>query len=88
MSSTSMHMRLGVSIMKSTDLINWKLINYTYDILDDVDALNLNYGESSYGRRSLTSCLRCQNGIYNASTFAGTSNKTYIYSTINIEKGR
>ena len=30
MSSTTMHMSPGVPIMKSTDLVNWKLVNYCY----------------------------------------------------------
>ena len=28
MTSTTMHMCPGVPIMKSTDLVNWKLVNY------------------------------------------------------------
>jgi Beta-xylosidase len=38
MSSTTMHMSPGVPIMKSKDLVNWKLVNYAYNTLDDVDA--------------------------------------------------
>ncbi len=34
MSSTTMHMTPGVPIMKSEDLVNWKLVSYAYDILD------------------------------------------------------
>ena len=34
MSSTTMHMAPGVPIMKSKDLVNWKIVNYAYDILD------------------------------------------------------
>ena len=30
MSSTTMHMSPGVPIMKSTDLVNWKLVSYCY----------------------------------------------------------
>ena len=41
MSSTTMHMAPGVPIMKSKDLVNWELVSYCYDILADVDALNL-----------------------------------------------
>ena len=37
MSSTTMHMSPGVPIMKSNDLVNWQIVNYAYDILDDVD---------------------------------------------------
>ncbi|RYZ18911.1 MAG: glycoside hydrolase, partial [Sphingobacteriales bacterium] len=50
MSSTTMHMNPGVPIMKSTDLINWKLIGYAYNVLDSVDELTLNNGKSTYGR--------------------------------------
>lgn len=87
MSSTTMHMSPGVPIMKSNDLVNWKIVNYAYDILDDVDALNLNNGESAYGRGSWASCLRYYNGTFYVSTFAQTTGKTYIYSTKDIEKG-
>ena len=87
MSSTTMHMSPGVPIMKSMDLVNWKLVNYAYDILDDTDDLNLNNGQSSYGRGSWASSLRYHNGVYYVSTFAGNTGKTYIYTTHNIEKG-
>ena len=33
MSSTTMHMSPGVPIMKSKDLVNWKLVSYAYDTL-------------------------------------------------------
>lgn len=87
MSSTTMHMSPGVPIMKSKDLVNWELVNYAYDVLDDVDELNLANGKSTYGRGSWASCLRYHNETYYVSTFAGTTNKTYIYSTKDIENG-
>ena len=88
MSSTTMHMSPGVPIMKSKDLVNWELMNYAYDILDnDVDALNLNNGKSAYGKGSWASSIRYHNGTYYVSTFAQTTGKTYIYSTKDIEKG-
>ncbi|UOE46559.1 glycoside hydrolase 43 family protein [Mucilaginibacter sp. SMC90] len=87
MSSTTMHMSPGLPIMKSKDLVNWKLVSYAYNTLDDVDELNLNNGKSSYGRGSWASSLRYHKGIFYVSTFSGTTGKTYIYSTANIEKG-
>src|SRR6187401_2387512 len=88
MSSTTMHMSPGVPIMKSKDLVNWELVNYAYDILDnDVDALNLNNGKSAYGKGSWASSIRYHNGTYYVSTFAQTTGKTHIYSTKDIEKG-
>lgn len=87
MSSTTMHMSPGVPIMKSKDLVNWETVSYAYNTLDDVDELNLAQGKSSYGRGSWASSLRHHNGIYYVSTFSGTTGKTYIYSTKDIEKG-
>ena len=87
MSSTTMHMSPGVPIMKSTDLINWKLVSYAYDTLVSNDAMNLVNGKNTYGRGSWASCLRYHKGTFYVSTFAQTSGKTHIYTTKNIEKG-
>ncbi len=87
MSSTTMHMNPGVPIMKSTDLVNWKIVNYAYTTLGDLDELTLTNGKSDYGRGSWASSLRYHKGIYYVSTFSGTTGKTYIYSTKNIENG-
>ncbi len=87
MSSTTMHMSPGLPIMKSKDLVYWHLVSYAYDVLDDVDALNLNNGKNAYGQGSWASSLRYHNNTYYVSTFSSTTGKTYIYSTQNIEKG-
>jgi len=87
MTSTTMHMSPGVPIMKSRDLVNWEIVNYAYDILDNVDALNLENGKNAYGRGSWASCIRYHDGTFYVSTFSQTTNKTYIYLTKNIEKG-
>ncbi|RYZ62933.1 MAG: hypothetical protein EOO14_00735, partial [Chitinophagaceae bacterium] len=62
MSSTTMHMSPGVPIMKSKDLVNWRLINYAYDTLVSNDQMNLEKGKSTYGRGSWASSLRFHNG--------------------------
>lgn len=63
MSSTTMHMAPGVPIMKSKDLVNWELVNYCYDILADVDALNLNNGkmrmEAEHGQAVFAIIIIC-----------------------------
>ncbi|WP_217646660.1 glycoside hydrolase family 43 protein [Pontibacter akesuensis] len=87
MSSTTMHMSPGLPIMKSKDLVNWELVNYAYDTLGDVDALNLANGESAYGKGSWASSLRFHDDTYYVTTFAQTTGKTYIYTTKDIEKG-
>jgi beta-xylosidase len=87
MSSTTMHMSPGVPIMKSTDLVNWQIINYAYDVLDTIDALTLKNGKNSYGKGSWASCIRYHKNTFYVSTFAQTTGKTHIYSTKDIEKG-
>ncbi len=87
MSSTTMHMSPGIPIMKSTDLVNWKLVNYAYDTLANIDALNLTDGKGTYGRGSWASSIRYHNNRFYVTTFSQTTGKTYIFSTKNIEKG-
>ena len=87
MSSTTMHMSPGVPIMKSKDLVNWRLVNYAYDTLANIDALNLTNGKNTYGKGSWASSLRYHNGTFYVSTFAQTTGRTHIYSTRDIEKG-
>ena len=87
MSSTTMHMSPGVPIMKSKDLVNWKIVNYAYDTLGNVDALNLDNGKNTYGKGTWASCIRYHKDTYYVSTFSQTTGKTYIYSTKDIEKG-
>lgn len=87
MSSTTMHMSPGVPIMKSKDLVNWKLIGYAYDTLSTVDALTLSNGKSTYGRGSWASSLRYHQGTFYVTTFAQTTGKTHVYTTKDIEKG-
>lgn len=87
MTSPTIHMSPGVPVMKSKDLVNWKLVNYAYDVLDTIDALTLNNGQSTYSRGSWASCIRYNKGTYYVTTFAQTTGKTYIYTTKDIEKG-
>ncbi|HKK46869.1 MAG TPA: glycoside hydrolase 43 family protein, partial [Balneolaceae bacterium] len=87
MSSTTMHMSPGVPIMESKDLVNWHIVSYAYDILANIDALNLNNGKSAYGRGSWASSIRYHDGTFYVSTFSQTTGKTYVYSTKDIEKG-
>lgn len=87
MSSTTMHVNPGVPIMKSTDLVNWELVNYAYETLGDMDETTLSNGKNTYGRGSWASCIRYHNGLFYVATFAQTTGKTYIFTTKDIEKG-
>jgi beta-xylosidase len=87
MSSTTMHMSPGLPIMMSKDLVNWRLVSYAYDVLDHVDALDLRNGQNAYGRGSWASSFRYRAGTFHVSTFSGTTNRTYVYTTTDPEKG-
>src|SRR5471032_2846011 len=81
MSSTTMHMNPGLPIMKSTDLINWKLINYAYDTLADTPELNLTDGKNTYSKGTWASSLHFHKGKYYVTTFSQTTGETYIFKT-------
>jgi beta-xylosidase len=86
MSSTTMHMSPGLPIMKSRDLVHWKLVSYAYRTLGDNDALTLRNGKNAYGKGSWASSIRYHKGTFYVSTFSSTTGKTYIYSTKDPEK--
>jgi beta-xylosidase len=87
MSSTTMHMNPGVPIMKSSDLVNWEIINYVYDTLGKIDTQTLSNGENEYGRGSWASSIRYHNRSFYVATFSYTTQKTYIFRTADIESG-
>lgn len=87
MSSTTMHLSPGLPIMKSKNLVDWEIIGYAYDILEDNDQLSLRNGKNSYGAGSWASSLRFHNGVFYVSTFSSSTGKTHVYTCTDIEKG-
>ena len=87
MSSTTMHLSPGLPLMKSTDLVNWRLVGYAYDTLADNDALTLQNGRNAYGQGSWASSLRYHDGTFYVTTFSATTGRTHVYRTRDIEKG-
>ena len=87
MSSTTMHMSPGLPIMKSKDLVNWELVSYAYEVLEDNDGLSLRDGKNSYGKGSWASSLRFHKGTFYATTFSAITGKTHVFTTKDIEKG-
>jgi beta-xylosidase len=88
MSNTTMHMCPGLPIMKSKDLVNWEMVGYAYQKLEDNDETTLQNGRNMYGKGSWASSLRYHNGVYYATTFALNTAKTYIFKTTDIESGK
>src|SRR4051812_38784653 len=64
MSSTTMHMSPGLPIMKSADLVNWRMASYAYETLADNEAFRLENGKDAYGKGSWVSSLRFHNGVF------------------------
>ena len=87
MSSTTMHLSPGLPIMKSKDLVNWRIVSYAYDTLGENDALTLQNGKNAYGQGSWASSLRYHGGTFYVSTFSASTGKTHVYRTKDIEKG-
>jgi beta-xylosidase len=87
MTSTTMHMSPGVPIMKSTNLVDWRMVGYVYDALPNVDAMAMRAGQSAYGRGTWASSLRYHDGTFRVVTFSYTTGETYVFTTDDIERG-
>ena len=87
MSSTSMHMMPGVPIMRSTDLVNWEIVSYVYDTLENNAAHNLTDGKGIYGKGSWATSLRYNNGTFYVCFASNDMGRTYIYQTADIING-
>ena len=58
MVSTTMHLSPGCPVMKSYDLVNWEIVNYVYNTLDDADNLDLRAGQHNYGEGQWAASIR------------------------------
>jgi len=89
MVSTTMYFCPGAPIMHSKDLVHWKIVSYVYDFLADDDVYNLTPGtRHAYGKGQWATSLRYYDGKYYVFFCSNDQQKTYIYSTDNIESGK
>ncbi|HSH94570.1 MAG TPA: family 43 glycosylhydrolase, partial [Roseimicrobium sp.] len=90
MVSTTMHMSPGIPVMKSKDLVNWELASYCYAEIDRGDAFSLKNGKNDYASGSWASNIRYDEKLkrFFVINACNTTNKSYIFSTDNIEKGQ
>ncbi len=77
MVSTTAHMSPGAPIMHSKDLVNWEIISYVFDTIDESPKNNLE-GGNIYSRGQWAACLRYHDGVFYV--FFGTGNKSYLYT--------
>lgn len=87
MVSTSMHSMPGCPIMKSEDLMNWEIVSYVFDALEDNDTHNLKDGNNIYGQGSWAASLRYHDGTFYVCFSCNDTASFNVYSTNNIESG-
>lgn len=89
MVSTTMHMSPGVPVMRSYDLVNWEIINYVYDQLEENDACALKKNKNDYANGSWAASIRYDKyeKRFYVEFSCQSTNKSYFYSTGDIENG-
>jgi beta-xylosidase len=89
MVSTTMYFTPVAPIMKSYDLVNWKIVSYCADILEDSPAFRLETETAArigdYGRGQWASSLRYYNDRFWVIFTCLTTNKSYVFSTADPE---
>ncbi len=81
MISTTMHLMPGGPIMKSKDMINWEVISYVFDRIDDGPRYNLEDGATVYGQGQWASSIRYYMGkFYVWFTANGAPGRGFIFS--------
>lgn len=89
MVSTTMHFSPGCPIMRSTDLVNWEVIGYAHDQLEELDGFALKNGQNDYSRGSWAANLRYDRheGRFYLIVTCNTTSKSYIFTTTDINHG-
>lgn len=81
MISTTMHLMPGAPIMKSKDMINWEVISYVFDRIDDGPRYNLEGDATVYGQGQWASSIRYHMGkFYVWFTANGVPGKGFVYT--------
>lgn len=89
MVSTTMYFCPVAPIMKSEDLVHWRIVSYVTDFIEDDDVYNLRDGRNAYGKGQWATSLRYEGGMYYALFIANDQpDKTYVFKTDDIEKGK
>lgn len=90
MTSTTMHFNPGIPVMASKDLVNWKIVSYCYDTIENRAKDNLENGENDYLYGTWASSIRYnpEDGYFYVSSFNNQVDSTYLFRTKNIEGGK
>ena len=84
MISTTMHMFPGGVILRSFDLLNWEILTYVFNELDETPASRLEEGQNIYGQGMWAPSMRYHNGRFYICFAANDTRKTYLYQAEHI----
>ncbi len=79
MVSTTMHFMPGAVILRSYDLINWEIVSYVCDVVEDTPCQRLEGELDIYGKGMWAATIRHHKGIFYVCYVANDTGKTYLY---------
>lgn len=85
--TTTMHFCPQVPVLKSKDLVNWKIASYCAPILEDGPEERLDNGKHEYMHGTWASSIRHHKGKFIVSTFNLRTKTTYVFETDNPDEG-
>ena len=83
MTSTTMHFNPGIPVMASKDLVNWKIVSYCYQTVEDRAKDRLENGEDDYMFGTWASSIRYNeaDGFFYVTSFNNKVDATYLFRT-------
>ena len=86
MVSTTMFVTPGAPVLRSGDLVHWEITSYIFNVIEDNPGYRLEEGKNAYGQGQWATSLKYYEGKFYACFACNDLQKTYIYSTDDIEK--
>lgn len=86
MVSTTMFYMPAAPVLKSKDLLHWEIVSYICTEIADNDSYHLKNGRQAYGQGQWATSLLYDNGRFYACFACNDMQKTYLFSTDDIEK--
>ncbi len=84
MVSTTMYFMPGAAILRSYDLLNWEVLTYVYEELDNTLGQCLEGNEHAYAQGMWAASLRYHKGKFYVAFIANDTHKTYLYQADSI----
>ena len=85
MASTTMHFLPGGAMLRSFDLVNWELIGYIFDELDQTPAERMEREFVNYSGGMWAPCLRYHNGKFYVFFVSHGVHKTFMFTAEHAE---